>query len=217
MTNARTIAVSVLISVALAAPAVTPDTLPVRSGSGSVVAQEDRKVEVELANPTPAAVAREVTQVVGGTHSQRESAFWAIAQFEKAGLTVPSIAIRFHQDSESCNSHRGIFSSGLQRVDVCVEEPSVILHEIAHAWNHTNLTDAKRSEYVSVGGFGSWDDPETPWYDRGSEDAADTIAWALLDDPITGFTANGPIAQANAAYLLLTGEDAPRVLVEEPT
>ena len=217
MTNTRTIAASILISVMVGAPAVTAPTAAMRSDPAPAVAGDLPTVENKVANPTAAVDPDNGATVIGGTRSQREAADWAIGRFEYAGLTVPSIEIHLHPSDEPCGGHRGIFSSGSHRVDVCVEEPAVILHEIAHAWNHLNLSEPQRSEYVSVGGFGSWDDPETPWSDRGSEDAADRIAWALLDDPIAGFTADGPIARANAAYRLLTGQDAPRVLAEEPT
>ena len=127
---------------------------------------------------------------------------------------VPPVEIHLHQDAAECKGNRGIYNAGSQRIDVCVDERLVVLHEIAHAWNHENLSDAQRSEYVAIGDFGSWDEPETPWFDRGSEDAADTIAWALLEEPITSASPDGPIARRNAAFVFLTGSDAPRMQVE---
>jgi hypothetical protein len=149
--------------------------------------------------------------VSGGTPEQRRTAFWAIQRYDGAGLEIPPVEIHLHQDLAECNGNRGISSCGSQRIDVCVNERNVVLHEIAHAWNHENLSETQRSEYVLAGGFGSWDDPETPWFDRGSEDAADTIAWALLEEPIKMVSHDGPIARRDAAYSLLTGGHAPRV------
>lgn len=149
--------------------------------------------------------------VSGGTAEHRHTALWAIQRFEAAGLAVPPIELHLHQDTAECKGNRGIYNSDAQRIDVCVDEPAVVLHEIAHAWNHENLSDSQRSEYVSAGGFGSWDDPETPWSEKGSEDAADTISWALLEESIAAITPDGPIAQRDAAYLLLTGSHAPRL------
>ncbi len=165
---------------------------------------------VEMAEPIrPRAIV-----VIGGAIGQRATAFWALGRYEALGLEVPPIEIHLHQDLAECKGNRGIYNAGLQRIDVCVDEPCVMLHEIAHAWNHENLNDAQRSEYVSTGDFGSWDDPETPWFDRGSEDAADTIAWALLAEPITMASPDGPIAQRSSAFTFLTGLAASRVQMD---
>ncbi len=205
MKKSRTITISLLATLAL----VTPPHAVATSGeavSAAVVSV------AALARDGQATIASQPRTVVfGGTQTQRATADWAIARFEEAGLIVPPLAIHLHSDPAWCKGHRGIFNAGEQRVDVCVEEAGVMLHEIAHAWNWVNLTDTQRAEYVRQGGFESWDEPDTPWLDRGSEDAADTISWALLDEPITGFTADGPIARANASYRLLTGMDSPRI------
>jgi len=92
----------------------------------------------------------------------------------------------------------------------------VVLHEIAHAWAQKELTDADRDAYVIAGGFESWNSPGTDWSDRGSEHAADTIAWGLLEHPLAMSIPDGPIAEANAAYRLLTGTDAPRLVMGAP-
>ena len=139
---------------------------------------------------------------------------WALGRFESAGLNVPAIEIHLHHTNELCGGNRGIFSPGRDRVDVCVDDQMVLLHEIAHAWAHDHLTPRQRGDYVAAGGFESWNDPDTAWSDRGSEDAAHTIAWALLERPIRLLTPDGPIAQRNEAYRLLTGSDAPRLVTE---
>ncbi|MDJ0923978.1 MAG: hypothetical protein QNJ77_05405 [Acidimicrobiia bacterium] len=205
MKKARTITASVLATLALATPSHAVAT------SGEAVSIAAASVAAAVQAGKAAIGAQPGTVVVGGTQTQRATAAWAISRFEEAGLVVPPLEIYLHSDPAGCKGHRGIFNAGEQRVDVCVEEPGVMLHEIAHAWNWVNLTDAQRAEYVEKGGFGSWDDPETPWHDRGSEDAADAIAWALLEEPIAGFTADGPIARTNASYRLLTGMDSPRI------
>ncbi len=164
--------------------------------------------------PTVAAIEvgpRVITHPAGDADLMRLGS-WGLARFEAAQLDTPPIEIHLHRDRDACRGHRGLFNAGEMRVDVCVTEPLVVLHEIAHAWNHVNVPGDVESTYVAAGGFGSWDAPETPWHDRGSEDAADTIAWALMDDPIAMPTPDGPIAQLDARYRLLTGNDAPRVV-----
>ena len=141
-----------------------------------------------------------------------ELAEWALGRYENAGLNPPSVEIYLHSADAPCQGNRGIFNAGLERVDVCVDDPMVALHEIAHAWTHENLSPTRRAEYVAAGGFDSWDDADTSWLDKGSENAADTIAWALLERPIKMLTPDGPIAQTNEAYRLLTGSDTPRLV-----
>ena len=134
---------------------------------------------------------------------------WALVRFEEAGLDLPAVEIRLHASDDQCGGHRGTFNPGRLRIDVCVDEPGVILHELAHAWAHHSLDAATKDAYVVFRGLESWNDPDTPWLGRGSEDAADTVAWGLQSPPLTGFTADGPIALNHAAFQLLTGSRVP--------
>ncbi len=54
-----------------------------------------------------------------------------------------------------------------------------ILHEIGHAWAANNLTDSQREAFVDSQGLGAWSNKETPWNERGSEHAAEIVAWGL--------------------------------------
>lgn len=134
---------------------------------------------------------------------------WALRRFDNAGLEVPAIEIHLHAAGDSCGGHRGFFNPDLMRIDVCVPELRVILHEIAHAWAHDNVDAEARAAYVEYRGLESWNDPDTSWLERGSEDAANTVAWALQDPPLNGFTPDGPIARNHRAYRLLTGSEVP--------
>jgi len=93
-----------------------------------------------------------------------------------------------------------------------VDQALVLLHELGHAWAHTHTSEAQQAGYVFAAGLESWNHPDSAWARRGFEHAADTIAWAMLEEPITLLTPDGPIAQRNAAYHLLTGDDAPRLV-----
>ena len=141
-----------------------------------------------------------------------EIAEWATGRFEAAGLKVPTVEIHFHDSYDGCGGHWGTFNANTKRVNICKPERFVVLHELGHAWTRENLTDQMRAAYVAEGGFESWDGKDTVWSDRGSEDAADTIAWALLDEPISFWTEDGPIASRNAAFRLLTTLDSPRLV-----
>ena len=153
------------------------------------------------------------TTVTGGTEQQRALVVWALEQYETAGLDLPVLQFHLALDISTCNGNSGLFSpsSTPWRITLCTDERMVFLHEIGHAWAEHKLTDSDRAVYVDQRGLKSWNDPETPWSARGSEDAANTLAWGLIDDPIRGMSPNGPLASKNLAFRLLTGVDSPRI------
>lgn len=136
---------------------------------------------------------------------------WAMVRFDAAGLDLPALEIQFHTNSEGCRGNRGMYNSGLRRVDMCVKQPLVLLHELGHAWADRNLDADRRAAYVAAQGLESWNDAETAWAQRGFEHAADSIAWALLEEPIRMLTPDGPIAQRAEVYQMLTGFEVPRM------
>jgi hypothetical protein len=158
--------------------------------------------EVPLTNP-----------VTGGTVRQQELTAWALEQYESAGLELPVLQIHLSDDPAACKGNRGLFSSGSTpwKITVCTEDQMVYLHEMGHAWSEFNLSDEEMSRYVEERAMESWNDSDTAWGDRGSEDAANTLAWGLVDDPISNMLPDGPLAQLNEAFRMLTGFDSPRI------
>lgn len=156
----------------------------------------------------------ETTSVTGGTEDQQNLVTWALEQYESAGLDLPILQIHLHSGTSPCKGNSGLFSSGSSpwRITLCTDERMVFLHEIGHAWSDFNLTETERAEFVEQRGMESWNDPETSWRYRGSEDAANTLAWGLVEDPIDGMLPDGPLAQKNQAFRLLTGIDSPRIV-----
>jgi hypothetical protein len=153
------------------------------------------------------------TSVIGGTEEQRALLAWALKQYEKAGLDLPTLQFHLAGDEVECGGNTGLFVLGSTpwRIILCSGERLVFLHEIGHAWAEYTLTESERVEYVEQRGMESWNDPDTSWRARGSEDAANTLAWGLVDDPIRGMAPDGPLAQKNLAFRLLTGVDSPRI------
>jgi hypothetical protein len=97
------------------------------------------------------AVTFEPAAVVGGTPEQVEMARWAVGRFEVAGLALPPVEIRFHDDMDGCGGHLGFYRGG--GVDVCGISTNLIarrnlLHEMAHACAEENVRS--RSEPVST-------------------------------------------------------------------
>lgn len=111
----------------------------------------------------------------------------ALNRFDAAGLAVPPLAIFAHSTNEGCQGHIGLFNqdgSG-SRIDLCTPVMGMILHEIAHAWEHHAVSDLTRQEFLNRAGLETWNDVDTDWDDRGIEAAARVIAWGLMDVPIT--------------------------------
>ena len=115
---------------------------------------------------------------------------WAFARFEQAGLDLPPVAIAFHDGKEPCHGNLGFHRSGTPaRIDICgfnwdrfvTAAKKTILHELGHAWTDHTLTEEARQRFLSIRGLTSWADGPTPWESRGSEHAAEIIAWALMD------------------------------------
>ncbi len=56
---------------------------------------------------------------------------------------------------------------------------ALLLHELGHAWVNAWVDDETRAELIASVGAESWNDEDTPWGSRGSEWAAETLAWGL--------------------------------------
>ena len=98
----------------------------------------------------------------------------------------------------------------VHRVDICVVEQPLILHELAHAWEHHFVTDATREAFMAATDAPSWEDPNHAHKARGIEKAAYLVAWALEDAPLQRFSA-GLYMDDLANYELLTGSPSPRI------
>ena len=156
------------------------------------------------------------------TSSDADLTAWALSRFERAGLELPDLVIAYHDDKEPCTGHPGFYRSGTPaRVDICgfnwdrfvVSARKTVLHELAHAWAVSQLSDEDRQRFVEVRGLATWGDDEIPWIEQGSEQAADIIAWAM--DPRIGVGAmeDADPASLAKAYLHLTGTlPVPRIV-----
>jgi hypothetical protein len=140
--------------------------------------------------------------------SQGQLARWAVARFERAGLEAPTVEIRFHTDASGCGGHLGYAKGG--RVDVCtvlVNEMARrnLLHEMSHIWIDQNAPDTRREKFLDLRGLSSWNSSTDPWQERGYEQAAETMAWALGDRILSAQIPDNERAQLAAAFELLTG------------
>jgi hypothetical protein len=163
--------------------------------------------------------AKAVTGVAAHTFEFRDKADaalteWALGRFQQAGLELPPLIVAFHDDEEPCGGHPGLYRDGTPaRIDMCgfnwdrfIPKAKVtLLHELGHAWAAHTLTPEARQQFVDFRGLPTWGDDQWPWEEQGSEQAAETIAWALLDQDygMSSISDSDPRALAHA-YLQLT-------------
>lgn len=159
------------------------------------------------------------TSIDGGTPGQQELVRDALDRFAELGLELPPLEILIGSSYSECGGYRGMFwrsSDPTQRwqVDICAVEILVVLHELGHAWVAATLSDEERDDYLEAWGLESWGDPATPWRSRGTEHAANLIAWGLHPRPIGCPLAEGTLARSVEGFQRLTGQHAPRVQCE---
>jgi len=108
----------------------------------------------------------------GGTDAQVAKMQRAIDRFGDLGLELPSLETQF---AEGCRERFGAwgrirFDTTPWHIEVCTT--AVFSHELAHAWDRWNLTDAERRAYMDVRGLEAWQGADIPWKERGEEDLA---------------------------------------------
>jgi hypothetical protein len=155
------------------------------------------------------------TTLSGFAPAQVEIIDWALALYDQAGLALPPIDFVRHESTDRCWGRRGAqtFQDGRSTIHICTDDtrPAVeflFLHEIAHAWDHSALTDDRREAFLELRGLETWrnDDPAR-WRERGAEHAAEVLVWALMDRPVRIVTIpDTGCADLLAGYVALTGQ-----------
>lgn len=143
---------------------------------------------------------------------QESIARWALMRFARAGLALPPVTIRTNGSKHACGGNAGVSRvvEGTRVIETCTNARWTLLHELAHAWAADNLTSAERAAFVEVQGLSGWTGPDIDWGDRGTEQAADLVAWALLDSiHIPGNVWRGSVVKMQATYEMLTGQPLP--------
>lgn len=117
------------------------------------------------------------------TAEQQALANRAVRRFDEQGLDLPEIDFVFHDDLLPCNGHKGRFHGNTRTLEMCSMDPITMLHELAHAWASENMSERAKMDFVQSHDLNSWNDHGDVWGRRGTEHVAETIAWALADDP----------------------------------
>ena len=153
--------------------------------------------------------------VDGGTPAQQRLVRWALDRYADEGFDLPHLEIHFSEDRADCAAHLGYYEDGV--IWFCHPGTSEmaergIVHEIAHGWIDAVVPDDVRARFLDVRGLETWNDWDVPWDDRGSEQAAEIVAWAVGDQAdgirAPSFPGNSR-AELAEAYRSLTGRPLP--------
>lgn len=162
--------------------------------------------------PAPATTPERLSAV------ERDAVRWAVGRFESADLELPAVAISFSADSDDCNGEQGVYRrrSGAHSIVVCVPDRDgaaidhrrrrTLLHELAHAWDHTNLTDADRRHLQQHLGADDWYAADRQWEERPVEQLAETLTWGLFDQPRRPLLIDRPCDDVHADFRAVTGQ-----------
>lgn len=125
-----------------------------------------------------------------------------------------ALEVRFPDDKEGCAGAHGRFttSTNPRRISICPTElVTVYEHELAHAWERANLTDAQRQTFMEMRGYDVWNDKSVPWRERGMEGAAVIIQQGVNGLPLPPALSDEAMSRL-AAFQLLTGFPDPRLV-----
>jgi hypothetical protein len=165
--------------------------------------------------------------LINGTPELARLVEWALGRFVAAGIGAPTVESVTFAPVPACRDVAGVVvendgrtpdltqctdayaacrpdRSSCRRFDRSVR--FALLHELAHVWALGYLDDEVREAFLEREGLPVWRSRDVPWHLRGVEQAADTIAWGLMDEriPLTRF--GSPECAATAgAFELLTG------------
>ena len=169
---------------------------------------------------------------------------WGVERFVDAGLTPPiPTSVTFLPPGQDPWGQYG-FAEGSPAPDLALAFPAAeacgnpdctqwpgwakaaMLHQLAHQWLWTRtyaglgtasrLGPSQATSFLRAHGL-EWADPAKPWALQGSQRAAETLAWGLMDEPYSVDARLGPLtcAQLSADFALLARAPAdPRACAE---
>ena len=169
----------------------------------------------------PGATTRAAAAASELTADDRELVTWVRSRFALVGLDLPDVEISFHQETEPCNGHDGIYldSGGRPAVRICIPQGKTyaarlkrqrtLVHELAHAWEQANLDEDQRADLLGILEADDWYAPEAAWEQRGAERFAETIVWGLYDQLRRPTLIDVPCRELHADFEAMTGTTAP--------
>lgn len=110
---------------------------------------------------------------------------WAVGRFASAGLGLPDLTFVVFDSTIDCGGSSGYYFASRKTLHICRLDNKTVLHELAHAWAGYVLTDEQKESFTEFRGADGWNNADDEWKDRATEQAAETIAWALADEERT--------------------------------
>jgi hypothetical protein len=143
----------------------------------------------------------------------------SVARFEQIGLALPALEFFVHDGGlTACEGHRGYWRHrpDRDRIDICVPGESLMLHELAHAWDHHAVDDASRDAFMALYPDEAWVDQSAAHEAQGIERFADAVTWGLeFRSDETGIVMSrhgAEVRQHNIdTFVLITGAEPPRL------
>lgn len=144
--------------------------------------------------------------VTNGTPEEEAVVELAVARFVETGLALPDLELRV---LDTCSGGQGRYIAEEAVIELCVINEFLVLHELAHAWEHFQLTDGERRDFVDTTPTAqTWRASSTEWKNRGIEIMANSIATALLARPLPA--GSGDDTEL-AHFEAVTGSASPRL------
>jgi hypothetical protein len=127
-----------------------------------------------------------VSVMSGGTQLQVERVQDALDRYAAAGMELPPVDVYLHVTKAGCSGNSGLYAAGseIDRIDLCVDTPFIILHELAHAWENRLGTDEAREQLLDGLELEFWTGVDVKYRQRGIEAAANLIAWGLTSPSV---------------------------------
>jgi hypothetical protein len=155
--------------------------------------------------------------IIGGTPAQRAMARWALDRYAAGELLLPSLEIRFLASGSVCRESLGFYVDGV--VTVCGTSATrmtrrILLHEMAHGWANSNLSEDEQVRFLGLRRLSTWNGEGVAWEERGFEQAAEIMSWALCDQGagyLRPLIPDNSVSQLTGAYELLTGKPLPEL------
>lgn len=104
---------------------------------------------------------------------------WGRVRCAAAGLEPPYVEIVIRENTSECNWRRGLYYPRENTIVICHMNRETVVYEMAHTWLDANLDSPKRTEFLDLRGLAAWNDHSLPWHERGTEHAAEIVAWAV--------------------------------------
>lgn len=167
-------------------------------------------------------------EIRDGTAGLERLVRWAMGRYGSSGLDAPRVAsVTFGREAHfvQCTDERNGLAVDLgdtSAIYVCLGETDacttdactsftansrrLVLHELAHAWIDQHLGGTEQQAFLDYMGLKDWYRADLPWDRRGVEQAAQVIAWGLMDEPIApARLGDRSCAELAEAFQVLTG------------